>query len=354
MTSNHHHGQLRLPTRTVQVSATSMPSSSANSRGQQLSPGDGDNPLSIDQSSSNDILLKQMAAVFASSRQQQQINGTNIGWPNVAAPPLLMRKDMGETTSDLVYTELEGIELAGFIVGGERRLCVPQMIALVLHSAELEDINWAYKLFNVHVSHCSKEQLMVLKAAGALPMSADGSTLITKTDAERITNYLLYPASDKINEQQNSTRSDTQVNSNNNNKNNVLRIRHGCFGGAKGLLHIGAYTSPKSECVECARCHRLFTNAKFVLHTHKSGAESRTCHWGFDSANWRSYIHLQRAYAEDSEANRLMTEIKNRYSSVSTTQVNSNVLRLSRVGGKRTSDMVSSLNCPLTLSLASP
>ena len=41
--------------------------------------------------------------------------------------------------------------------------------------------------------------------------------------------------------------------------------------------------------------------AKFVCHSH-SKQENRTCHWGFDSANWAAYIQVSQAEANKSEA----------------------------------------------------
>ena len=36
-----------------------------------------------------------------------------------------------------------------------------------------------------------------------------------------------------------------------------------------------------------------------MCHTHCSPAENiRVCHWGFDPANWRSYLHLHEGYEE--------------------------------------------------------
>ena len=34
---------------------------------------------------------------------------------------------------------------------------------------------------------------------------------------------------------------------------------------------------------------------RFVCHTHQA-PETRTCHWGFDSANWAAYIQVHPLY----------------------------------------------------------
>ena len=50
------------------------------------------------------------------------------------------------------------------------------------------------------------------------------------------------------------------------------------------LLHV-------TLCSECAECQSYLSPQKFVSHSH-SKHENRTCHWGFDSANWTSYIQV--------------------------------------------------------------
>ena len=44
------------------------------------------------------------------------------------------------------------------------------------------------------------------------------------------------------------------------------------------------------RCVECLQCEGLFSPQKFVCHSHSP--ENRTCHWGFDSSNWLTYLQV--------------------------------------------------------------
>ena len=44
--------------------------------------------------------------------------------------------------------------------------------------------------------------------------------------------------------------------------------------------------------VECTECRSYLSPQKFVSHSH-SKQENRTCHWGFDSANWAAYIQVR-------------------------------------------------------------
>ena len=43
--------------------------------------------------------------------------------------------------------------------------------------------------------------------------------------------------------------------------------------------------------IECSECQSYLSPQKFVCHSH-SKQENRTCHWGFDSANWAAYIQV--------------------------------------------------------------
>ena len=77
-----------------------------------------------------------------------------------------------------------------------------------------------------------------------------------------------------------------------------FKIQHDCFGRCEGLVLPEAYTQPTARCIECLQCEGLFSPQKFVCHAHDN-VENRTCHWGFDSNNWRTYIKLSEDYAED-------------------------------------------------------
>ena len=63
---------------------------------------------------------------------------------------------------------------------------------------------------------------------------------------------------------------------------------------------------------------------EFILHLHVSRRENRTCHWGFDPAHWRTYLHLDEdahrwgtgeadGEAERAEAMRRLDEVKRRF-----------------------------------------
>ncbi|CAG2108553.1 unnamed protein product, partial [Medioppia subpectinata] len=87
-----------------------------------------------------------------------------------------------------------------------------------------------------------------------------------------------------------------------------------------GLYVPTLYSNPFATCIECLECHGLFAPQKFVCHSHHS-RENRTCHWGFDSSNWRAYLLLAKdkqaisstPEAVDSDIERHLSEMKARF-----------------------------------------
>lgn len=183
--------------------------------------------------------------------------------PPPAAPPLLLAADaeLGERGETL----LEGEPISCFGVGGERRLCLPQILTSVLTDFSLEQINRVCDELQIYCSRCTPEQLHELKSTGVLPRSAPSCGLITHTDAERLCAALLHAPQ--------ASAGGTL---------GGFRVYHECFGGARGVC------APALQLVQCALCRGLFAPRRFVCHSH--AAEHRTCHWGFDSARWRRFL----------------------------------------------------------------
>uniref|UniRef100_A0A3B3BWN0 SKI proto-oncogene n=1 Tax=Oryzias melastigma TaxID=30732 RepID=A0A3B3BWN0_ORYME len=188
------------------------------------------------------------------------------------------RKQARGTLRPQRTTVLEGETISCFVVGGEKRLCLPQILNTVLRDFSLQQINSVCDELHIYCSRCTAEQLEILKVMGILPFSAPSCGLITKTDAERLCNALIYggafpPRSKKD-----------------------FKVYHECFGKCKGLFVPELYASPSAACIQCMDCRLMYPTHKFVVHSHKA-QENRTCHWGFDSANWRAYI-LLRAFSK--------------------------------------------------------
>lgn len=196
-----------------------------------------------------------------------------------AAPPLLLAPDrvLGERGETL----LEGQPISCFAVGGERRLCLPQILTSVLTDFSLEQINRVCDELQIYCSRCTPEQLHELKSTGVLPRSAPSCGLITQTDAERLCAALLHarPAVSAVALAVAATGRPG------------ARVYHECFGGARGVC------APDVAAIQCVECGALFSPRRFVCHSHRS--ENRTCHWGFDSSRWRSF--LLAADGEDEE-----------------------------------------------------
>lgn len=201
------------------------------------------------------------------------------------APPLLLAADteLGERGETL----LEGEPIACFGVGGERRLCLPQILTSVLTDFTLEQINRVCDELQIYCSRCTGEQLHELKATGVLPRSAPSCGLITHTDAERLCAALLHvPHGSRPH------------------KLPGHRVYHECFGGARGVL------APGPGLVQCLECRALYAPRRFVSHSHAQ--EHRTCHWGFDSARWRRFLLPAEEDQEKDKCAALLDELASR------------------------------------------
>ena len=199
---------------------------------------------------------------------------------------------------------MEGESISCFVVGGEKRLCLPQVLNSVLQNFTLAQINQVCDDLQIFCSRCNPEQLEVLKVTGILPASAPSCGLITKTDAERLCSALLQhgvPAT--------SLPSPGAVS---------FQVYHECFGKCRGLCTPSLYSTPNSRCIECFECHAMFSPQHFVCHAHRP-LQNRTCHWGFDSSNWRSYLLVARGQPDYDVAVKLLNYLKETNSSSTTT-----------------------------------
>ncbi|XP_049327523.1 v-ski avian sarcoma viral oncogene homolog b isoform X14 [Astyanax mexicanus] len=218
--------------------------------------------------------------------------------------PLLVPPDRSTARCETV---LERETISCFVVGGEKRLCLPQILNTVLRDFSLQQINAVCDELHVYCSRCTAEQLEVLKVVGVLPFSAPSCGLITQTDAERLCNALVHggalpsrggPAALEL------ATTDKSV-----------PVYHECFGRCDGVFVPELYSGPGAACVQCADCGLMFPARRFVVHSHRR-RENRTCHWGFDSANWRAYILLDRDRApptEHTELQRRLDRLKEKF-----------------------------------------
>nr|XP_046222238.1 ski oncogene-like isoform X2 [Oncorhynchus gorbuscha] len=227
--------------------------------------------------------------------------------PTVMPGPLFIPSDR---STERCETVLETETVSCFVVGGEKRLCLPQILNTVLRDFSLQQINSVCDDLHIYCSRCTAEQLEILKVMGILPFSAPSCGLITKTDAERLCNALIYGGTYPPHcKKEFSGSLELEITE------RSFKIYHECFGKCKGLFVPELYTSPNAACIQCMDCRLMYPTHKFVVHSHKS-LENRTCHWGFDSANWRAYVLLGQDYTGKEEKARLeqhLDEIKEKF-----------------------------------------
>ncbi|XP_028265396.1 v-ski avian sarcoma viral oncogene homolog a [Parambassis ranga] len=228
--------------------------------------------------------------------------------PPVMPGPLFIPSDR---STERCETVLEGETISCFVVGGEKRLCLPQILNTVLRDFSLQQINSVCDELHIYCSRCTADQLEILKVMGILPFSAPSCGLITKTDAERLCNALIYGGAypPRCKKELSGGSLELQF------TDRSFKVYHECFGKCKGLFVPELYTSPNAACIQCMDCRLMYPTHKFVVHSHK-GQENRTCHWGFDSANWRAYILLCQDYTgkeEKARLEQLLDEIKEKF-----------------------------------------
>ncbi|KAI9515035.1 hypothetical protein NQZ68_027899 [Dissostichus eleginoides] len=226
--------------------------------------------------------------------------------PPVMSGPLFIPSDR---STERCETVLEREPISCFAVGGEKRLCLPQILNSVLRDFSLQQINSVCDDLHIYCSRCTADQLEILKVVGILPFSAPSCGLITQTDAERLCNALIYGGTfpPHCNKELGSLELERTEKS--------FKVYHECFGRCKGLFVPEMYTGPSATCIQCMDCRLMFPPQKFVVHSHKR-LENRTVHWGFDSANWRAYVLLDPDYIgkeEKSHLEELLKELKSKY-----------------------------------------
>ncbi|XP_076133075.1 v-ski avian sarcoma viral oncogene homolog a [Alosa pseudoharengus] len=227
--------------------------------------------------------------------------------PPVMPGPLFIPSDR---STERCETVLESETISCFVVGGEKRLCLPQILNTVLRDFSLQQINSVCDDLHIYCSRCTADQLEILKVMGILPFSAPSCGLITKTDAERLCNALIYGGTYPPHCKKDFTGPlELELTE------KSFKVYHECFGRCKGLMVPELYASPNAACIQCMDCRLMFPPHKFVVHSHKL-LENRTCHWGFDSANWRAYMLLSQDYNGKEEKVRLeqlLDEIKEKF-----------------------------------------
>ncbi|XP_056130387.1 v-ski avian sarcoma viral oncogene homolog b [Lampris incognitus] len=228
--------------------------------------------------------------------------------PPVMSGPLFIPSDR---STERCETVLEREPISCFVVGGEKRLCLPQILNSVLRDFSLQQINSVCDDLHIYCSRCTADQLEILKVVGILPFSAPSCGLITQTDAERLCNALIYGGAYPPHCNKELAAGSLELER----TEKSFKVYHECFGRCKGLFVPELYSGPGAACIQCMDCRLMYPPHKFVVHSHKR-LENRTVHWGFDSANWRAYVLLDPDYTgkeEKSHWEKLLKEIKGKF-----------------------------------------
>ncbi|CAM4590217.1 unnamed protein product [Leuciscus chuanchicus] len=228
--------------------------------------------------------------------------------PVLGGGPLLVPCD---SSTEITHSLLEGESISCFVVGGEKRLCLPQVLNSVLRDFSLQQINAVCDELYVYCSRCDAEQLHILKVLGILPFNAPSCGLITLTDAQRLCNALLRPGATLSADPNSKLPGQGLLKE----SGASFQVEHQCLGKCQGLFVPQFYVQPDAPCIQCMECQLLFSPQNFVMHSHKS-PDKRTCHWGFDSAKWPCYLQLGRKHEgtpEEPQLKQLLDEMKEKF-----------------------------------------
>ncbi|XP_007944816.1 ski-like protein [Orycteropus afer afer] len=252
-------------------------------------------------------------AAFSARYSQESMSPTvflPLPSPQVLPGPLLIPSD---SSTELTQTVLEGESISCFQVGGEKRLCLPQVLNSVLREFSLQQINTVCDELYIYCSRCTSDQLHILKVLGILPFNAPSCGLITLTDAQRLCNALLrprtFPQNGSMLPAKNSLAQLKETGS-------AFEVEHECLGKCQGLFAPQFYIQPDAPCIQCLECCGMFAPQTFVMHSHRS-PDKRTCHWGFESAKWHCYLHVNQKYLGTPEEKKLkiiLEEMKEKFS----------------------------------------
>ncbi|KAE9554469.1 hypothetical protein FO519_002343 [Halicephalobus sp. NKZ332] len=214
-----------------------------------------------------DILLHQLSTLCKNAQRNLAETGNSA--------PFVFETD--KSSSTLKSTHLASHLISCFVVGGEIRLCAPQVYSVIMKDVPEESLTKWIRLLSIHEHPATEEQFKSLKANQAIPGSSNGSGLMTKTSAERLVGVLVDPVNYRRLPEEKRMKLEP------------ILIQHDCFGGCEARLFPTLYPGP---CVECTSCSCLMTPEIFCRHSHAVREHDQVCHWGFDAVNWKNYIRV--------------------------------------------------------------
>ncbi|CRL00501.1 CLUMA_CG013762, isoform A [Clunio marinus] len=229
--------------------------------------------------------------------QQRELSGSPVNFVQMMQPiqsqPILTAPDSEKGL--LMECIIEGKAIGCFQLGGELRLCFPQIMSHILIGFPLDLIHRTIEDLHISCLQSTPEQTAEFKLAKILPPNVPPCGLITRTNAERLCSTLLHKSALKKKEPNNYF---------------SFRVYHRCFGKCEGICTPELFSFTDRACIECVECHGMLAPNKFVLHVCKNKPkENFTCHWGFESNKWRSYIHVAMNEPNQEKCIRLMDEM---------------------------------------------
>lgn len=214
----------------------------------------------------------------------------------IQSQPILTAPD--SERGELMECIIEGKAIGCFQLGGELRLCVPQIFQKILIGIPLPTIHQTIEDLHISCLQSTPKQTSEFKRAEILPLNVPPCGLITRTNAERLCSTLLHKSTLKKKELNNYF---------------SFRVYHRCFGKCEGICTPELFSFTDRACIECVECHGMMPPNKFVLHVCKDKPkENFTCHWGFESNRWLSYIHVSMSEPNQEKCTRLMEEMFSR------------------------------------------
>lgn len=248
-------------------------------------------------SNANNLPATTVIERTASTPPQREYCASPVNFVQMMQPiqsqPILTAPDSEKGL--LMECIIEGKAIGCFQLGGELRLCFPQILHNILIDFPLEHIHRTIEDLHISCSKSTPEQTAEFKIAKILPPNVPPCGLITRTNAERLCSTLLHKSTLKKKEPNNYF---------------SFRVYHRCFGKCEGICTPELFSFTDRACIECVECHGMLAPNKFVLHVCKNKPkENFTCHWGFESNKWRSYINVSMSEPNQEKCIRMMDDI---------------------------------------------
>uniref|UniRef100_A0A672K0T7 Ski-like protein n=1 Tax=Sinocyclocheilus grahami TaxID=75366 RepID=A0A672K0T7_SINGR len=242
-------------------------------------------------------------AAFTGHHEQYKI-APPLAQGGMAGGPVLVPPD---SSTDLVLCCLEGESIYCFSVGGELRLCLPQLLNTVLREFSLQQINSVCDQLYLYCSRCDATQLHILKVLGILPPGTPSCGLITLTDAQRLCNTLLHPGEEPSRESHKG-HGDREEYEKNGEESGGFWVEHQCLGKCHGLFVPQLYSSPDAHCICCSQCRILESSC------HERHVMAQTAHPSPTRGVWSSLLFISLFQGVSSPAfvfdSRLLASLK--------------------------------------------